>query len=127
MSEYKRDYPRIKLNLPVEMIAPGDTTLFATTYDVSKSGVQLRCDGITVREIFGNTTQSRPPKPPVVTLKLRLSHSGREPEHIDAECRAVFSRRVSEQEYRVGLQIQAISENARVILDSFVDECMELH
>jgi c-di-GMP-binding flagellar brake protein YcgR len=126
MSEYKRDHPRIKKTLPVEIIAPGDRTLFATTYDVSKRGVQLLCDGITVREIFGSPGLSRPTKPPSVFLKLRLSQSGQEPEQIEAECRAVFSRRVSEQEYRVGLQIYSLSEPSRVALDNFVDECLEL-
>lgn len=126
MSEYKRDHPRIKKSLPVEIVAPGDRTLFATTYDVSKRGVQLLCDGITVREIFGGPGLSRPTKPPKVLLKLRLNHSGQEPEHIEAECRAVFSRRVSEQEFRVGLQIYAISEASSVALDNFVDECLEL-
>ncbi len=127
MSEYKRDHPRIKKNLPVEIVAPGDKTLFATTYDVSKRGVQLLCDGITVREIFGGPGLSRPAKPPSVLMKLRLTHSGQEPEQIEAECRAVFSRRVSEQEYRVGLQIYSLSESSRVALDNFVDECLELN
>ncbi|MDH3314273.1 MAG: PilZ domain-containing protein [Gammaproteobacteria bacterium] len=127
MSEYKRDHPRIKKSLPVEVIAPGDRTLFATTYDVSKRGVQLLCDGITVREIFGGPGLSRPTKPPTVLLKLRLGNSGREPEQIEAECRAVFSRRVSEQEYRVGLQIHSLPESSRMALDSFVDECLELN
>ncbi|HSS64470.1 MAG TPA: PilZ domain-containing protein, partial [Gammaproteobacteria bacterium] len=101
-------------------------TLFATTYDVSKRGVQLLCDGITVREIFGGPGLSRPTKPPSVLLKLRLSHSAQDSEQIDAECRAVFSRRVSEQEYRVGLQIHSISESSRMALENFVDECLEL-
>ncbi len=127
MSEYKRDYPRIKKSLPVEIIAPGDKTLFASTYDVSKGGVQLLCDGITVREIFGGPGLSRPTKPPKVLLKLRLSHSGQEPEQFEAECSAVFSRRVSEQEYRVGLQIYKISESSRLALENFVEECLELN
>jgi c-di-GMP-binding flagellar brake protein YcgR len=126
MSEYKRDHPRIKKSLPVELVAPGEKTLFATTYDVSKRGVQLLCDGITVREIFGGPGLSRPARPPKVFLKLRLGQSGQEPELIEAECRAVFSRRVSEQEYRVGLQIYAMSERSSVALDNFVDECLEL-
>lgn len=128
MSEYKRDYPRIKLSLPAEIIAPGDKTLFATTYDVSKSGVQLSCDGITVREIFGGPGLAQPTKPPAVVLKLRLSESASEDaKHLEADCTAVFSRRVSEQEYRVGLQIKSLSESSRVALDAFVDECLELN
>lgn len=126
MSDYKRDHPRVKKSLPVEIIAPGEKTLFASTYDVSKRGVQLLCDGITVREIFGGPGLSRPSKPPAVLLKFRLNHSGREPELIEAECTAVFSRRVSEQEYRVGLQIHSLSASSRVALDNFVEECLEL-
>ena len=112
MSEYKRDHPRIKKNLPVEIVAPGEKTLFATTYDVSKRGVQLLCDGITVREIFGGPGLSRPAKPPSVLMKLRLTHSGQEPEQIEAECRAVFSRRGHTASPPTGISRTAPSKSA---------------
>ena len=85
------------------------------------------CDAITVRDIFGGPGLPLPTKLPTVILKLRLGHSGRESEQIEAECRAIFSRRVSEQEYRVGLQIHSLSESSRETFDSYVEECFELN
>ena len=41
---------------------------------------------------------------------------------IEAECKAVFSRRVSEQEYRVGLLIHSLPRASRIALDAYVDE-----
>jgi len=125
MRDYKRDHPRIKKSLEVEVITPGNKTLFATTYDFSKRGVQILCDAITVRDIFGGPSLSVPAKLPTVILKLRLNHPGRETEQIEAECRAVFSRRVSEQEYRIGLLIHSLSESSRKTFDSYIEECFD--
>ena len=126
MSNYKRSHPRTKEGLPAEVIAPGNKTLFVATHDVSRRGVQLACDAITVQEIFGDPHLSRPTKVPGVILKLRLGHSAGEPQQIEAECRAVYLRRVSEQEYRIGLQIDSLSQSSRAALSSFVDECLAL-
>ena len=122
MSEYKRDHPRIKQSLQVEIVTSEGNALFATTCDVSKRGVQLLCDSITVRDIFGGPAVALPTKPPAVTLKLTLKSPGKEAEQIEAECKAVFSRRVSEQEYRVGLLIHSLPRASRITLDAYVDE-----
>ena len=125
MSEYKRDHPRIRESLPVELLTQGDKKLFATTYDLSKRGVQISCDGVTVQEIFGGDGPGPPAKLPTVILKVRLSNSSQEPEQIEAECKAVFARRVAEEEYRVGLLIHSLSAPARVALDRFVDRWLD--
>jgi hypothetical protein len=122
MSDYKRDHPRIKQSLQVEIIASQEKTLFATTCDVSKRGVQLLCDSITVQDIFDGPAIALPIKPPVVILKLTLKTPGQEALHIEAECKAVFSRRISEQEYRVGLSIHSLPRASRIALDAYVDE-----
>lgn len=125
MSDYKRDHPRIKKNLPAELIAPGDKKLHAATLDVSRTGIQLICDGITAEEIFGASRQAGPSRHPRVKVLLRILHPKIGPARVEADCLAVFSRRVSEQEFRIGLQIDAISDESRTILDGFVDDCLD--
>ena len=125
MRAYKRDHPRIKKPLEVEIIVSGNKTLFATTYDFSKQGIQILCDAITVRDIFGGSNQSLQPKLPMVIMKLKLDHSNRQAEHIEAECKAIFSRRVSEREYRIGFAIHSLSEPSRKMFERFVTECFE--
>ena len=124
MSDYKRDYPRIKKSLPAELIASGNKKLHASTFDVSRTGVQIICDGITAEEIFGASRQAGPSRHPRLKIALRLLHPETGPARVEADCRAVFSRRVSEQEYRIGLHIDQMSEEARLILDGFVDDCL---
>lgn len=124
MSDYKRDHPRIKKSLPAELIAPGDKKLHASTLDVSRTGIQLNCDGVTAEGIFGASRQAGPSRHPKVKVALRILHPSSGPARIEAECLAVFSRRVSEQEYRVGLQIESISDESRKLLEGFVDECL---
>jgi len=124
MNDYNRDHPRIKKSLPAELIAPGDKNYYASTFDVSRTGIQLICDGITTEAIFGVSRQAGPSRPPQVNVTLRLRHPESGPVQIEADCRAIFSRRVSEQEFRIGLHIDAISEESRAILDGFVDGCL---
>lgn len=124
MSDYKRDYPRIKKSLPAELIASGDKKLYASTFDISKTGIQIICDGITAEEIFGASRQAGPSRHPRIKVVLRLLHPKTGPARVEADCRAVFSRRVSEQEFRIGLHIDTMSEEARGVLDAFVDECL---
>lgn len=124
MSDYKRDHPRIKKSLPAELITPGDKKLYASTFDVSRTGIQIICDGVTAEQIFGASRQAGPSRHPRLKVNLRLIHPKTGPVRIEAECRAVFSRRISEQEFRIGLQIDAMSEASRVILDGFVEDCL---
>lgn len=122
MSEYKRSHARIRKSLPVELIAPGEKSLFVTTYDISPQGIQLQCDGATVREIFGDKLGALPIKRPNVDLKLTLGRSGQDREPVDIKCLAMFSRRVSEQEYRIGLQIESMPKASRAALTQLLDE-----
>lgn len=124
MSDYKRDHPRIKKILPAELIVSGHKRLFASTFDVSRTGIQVICDAITTEEIFGTPQGDGPSRHPHVKVKLRLPHPDADPSRIEADCRAMFSRRVSEQEFRVGLQIDAISAEHRAMLERFVDGCL---
>lgn len=124
MSEYKRDYPRIKKSLPAELVVTGGKKLYASTFDISRTGIQVICDGITAEEIFGSSQEAGASRQPQVKVSLRLPHPKTGPARITADCRAMFSRRVSEQEFRVGLQIDAISDEHRSTLDGFVEGCL---
>jgi len=124
MRDDQRDHPRIKRSLPVELVAAGDKTLHATTLDVSKAGIQLLCDGATVEGIFGSIRPD-PSRHPSVDLSLQLMHPKSGPARIKVACKAVFSRRLSEQEYRIGLRFESVPEAARAILNAFVDDCLD--
>ena len=124
MNEYQRDYPRVKKSLPAELTTQDGKKLHAATFNVSRAGIQLICDGVTAEEIFGATRQGSPSLQPKVKISLRLLHPETGPARIEAECRAVFSRRVSEQEFRVGLHIDAISDQSRTVLEDFVESCL---
>ena len=124
MPDEQRDHPRIKKSLPVELVVAGDVTLHATTLDVSKTGMQLLCDAATVEGIFGSTRPD-PSRRPSVDLSLRLMHPESGSARFKVVCTAVFSRRLSEQEYRIGLRFESIPEAARAILNAFVDDCLD--
>jgi c-di-GMP-binding flagellar brake protein YcgR len=124
MPDEQRDHPRIKKSLAVELIGAEGTTYHAVTHDVSKTGIQLLCDGATVEGIFGSL-RPNPSRRPSVELNLRLMHPESGSARFRVMCKAVFSRRLSEQEYRIGLRFESIPEAARAILNAFVDDCLD--
>jgi len=124
MRDDQRHHPRIEKSLPVELVTAGGEIHHATTLDVSKAGIQLLCDGATIKGVFGSVRPD-PSRRPTVDLSLRLMHPEVGSARFKVVCKAVFSRRLSEQEYRIGLRFESIPEGAREILSAFVDDCLD--
>lgn len=106
MRKYKRDYPRVPVTLPVEVSLPDGEIIHAITVNLSPAGIQLACDRITVNSILPLSQPRRPRDNREVSVRLRFPESSGMPHVIDARCLAIFSRRVAENEFRIGLQFQ---------------------
>ena len=106
MRKYKRDYPRVPVHLPVEVSLPDGEVIHAITVNLSPAGIQIACDRITVNSILPLSQPRVPKRTREVAVRLRFPESSGMPHIIDARCAAIFSRRVAENEFRIGLQFQ---------------------
>ncbi|MCK5361352.1 MAG: PilZ domain-containing protein [Gammaproteobacteria bacterium] len=121
MKKYKRDYPRVPVHLPVEVSMPDGEIIHAITVNLSPAGVQIACDRVTVNSILPVSQRRLPRKTRPVELRLRFPESSGMPHIIDARCTAVFSRRIAENEYRIGLQFQGFDGEDYQKLEHFLE------
>ncbi|TDJ21231.1 MAG: PilZ domain-containing protein [Gammaproteobacteria bacterium] len=121
VKKYKRDYPRIPAHLPVELSMPDGEIIHAITVNLSPAGIQIACDRATVNSILPLSQRRLPKNTRQVEVRLRFPESSGMPHIIDARCTAVFSRRVAENEYRIGLQFQGFEGEDYQKLEHFLD------
>jgi len=101
---------------------PDGEIIHAITVNLSPAGIQIACDRVTVNSILP-LSQRRLPKPsPAMEVRLRFPESSGMPDVIEARCKAVFSRRVAENEYRIGLQFQGFEGDDYQKLDQFLND-----
>ncbi len=96
--------------------------IHAITVNLSPAGIQIACDRVTVNSILPVSQRPLPRNTPEVDVRLRFPESSGMPEVIDARCKAVFSRRVAENEYRIGLQFQRFQGDDYQKLEHFLDD-----
>ena len=123
--KYKRDYPRVPAHLPVEVLMPDGEIIHAITVNLSPAGIQIACDRVTVNRILPLSQRRTPRKTPEVDVRLRFPESSGMPDVIDARCTAIFSRRVAENEYRIGLQFQRFEGDDYRKLEHFLDNGLQ--
>ncbi len=100
---------------------PDGEIIHAITVNLSPAGIQIACDRVTVDSILPLSQRRLPKNTRQVEVRLRFPESSNMPHIIDARCTAVFSRRVAENEYRIGLQFQSFEGEDYQKLEHFLD------
>ena len=122
MRKYKRDYPRVPAHLPVEVSTPDGELIHAITVNLSPAGIQIACDRVTVDSILPLNQRRLPRSTREVDVRLRFPESSGMPDVINTRCTAVFSRRVAENEYRIGLHFKGFDGDDYQKLEHFLDD-----
>jgi hypothetical protein len=100
---------------------PDGEVIHAITVNLSPAGIQIACDRVTVNSILPLTQRRVPKRTRAVDVRLRFPESSGMPDVVEARCTAVFSRRVAENEYRIGLQFQGFEGEDYQKLELFLD------
>ncbi|NIM27808.1 MAG: hypothetical protein GWN21_15435 [Gammaproteobacteria bacterium] len=125
MRKYKRDYPRVPVHLPVEVSMSDGEVIHAITVNLSPAGIQIACDRFTVNSILPLSQRRVPSESREVDVRLRFPESSGMPDVVDVRCRAVFSRRVAENEYRIGLHFESFEGDGYRKLEHFLDDGLQ--
>jgi hypothetical protein len=104
---------------------PDGEIIHAITVNLSPAGIQIACDRVTVNSILPLSQRRLPRNTREVEVRLRFPESSGMPDIIDTRCRAVFSRRVAENEYRIGLQFQGFDGVDYQKLEHYLDDGFE--
>jgi hypothetical protein len=117
----RRIHPRFDVILPVKLTV-GETTVEGNFFDISMGGMQLGCDQATAEVLVPNPNQIvNPGQNLVVQARFRCPNG----DGVTAECRLVVSRRVSNNEFRIGMEIQDFpDEGDRETFEAYIQERM---
>ncbi|HEX7029154.1 MAG TPA: PilZ domain-containing protein [Gammaproteobacteria bacterium] len=120
----RRLYKRFETNSPVEILAEGGGTFEAVCLNISLAGMQVSCDREVMRDVAPKGEKTTPDQSPVVRLRFNLPRAGDKSE-IEADCRIVLVRRMSEREYHMHIKYEFFQGNGYNELEDFVDAMLE--
>ncbi len=100
---------------------PDGEVIHAITVNLSPAGIQIACDRVTVNSVLPLSQRRIPKRTREVEVRLRFPESSGMPDVIDARCAAIFSRRIAENEYRIGLQFLGFQGDDYQKLEHFLD------
>ncbi|MGD2053708.1 MAG: PilZ domain-containing protein [Gammaproteobacteria bacterium] len=119
----RRSSHRFKVKLPVELILEDGTVLPVESIDVSVKGLQFRCDSWVADEIEPRGIQNHPLDQ--IRLKAVTEFPGMDKysSKLYARCRVVVARRLSQDEYLVGIEFIDFENGSDRLLERFIRQC----
>ena len=111
---------RYKVKLPVELILEDGTVLPVESVDISNKGLQFICDSGVADEIEPRGIQVHPLEQ--IRLKAVIDFPGMDQDSskMYARCRIVVARRMSQDEYVIGLAFVDFENGSERLLEKFI-------
>ncbi len=121
----RRGTHRYKVKLPVELILEDGTVLPVESTDISNSGLQFRCDSWVADEIEPRGIQNHPLDQ--IRLKAVTDFPGMDKynSRLYARCRVVAARRLSQDEYQLGIVFTDFENGSERLLEKFMKHCAD--
>ena len=119
----RRSTHRYKVKLPVELILENGTVLPVESIDISHRGLQFRCDGWVADEIEPRGLQNHPLDQ--IRLKVVTDFPGMDKynSRLYARCRVIVARRLSQNEYILGIEFIDFENGSDRLLERFMKQC----
>ena len=119
----RRSTHRYKIKLPVELILEDGTVLPVESIDISNTGLQFSCDSWVADEIEPRGIQTHPLDQ--IRLKVVIDFPGMDKYNskLYARCRVIVARRLSQDEYLLGLQFKNFENGSERLLEKFIKHC----
>lgn len=115
----RRHYPRISTELPLEIEIDAGETVRGTIRNLSVGGLEISCDRWCADRILPSGHQAFPGQPIRARLRWTLPGGGQE-QVVEASAEIVVSRRLSQNEYRVGIHFLDFSADGEQAVQRFV-------
>jgi len=117
----RRLFPRFDVILPVKLSTEGGT-VEANVFDISMGGMQLGCDREAAEILVPTHNQVvNPGQNLVVTASFRCPGGN----GVSVKCRLVVSRRISNNEFRIGMEYMEFASDAeQESYDAYIRERM---
>ena len=111
---------RYRIKLPVELILEDGTVLPVESVDISNKGLQFACDSWVADEIEPRGIQNHPLEQ--IRLKAVIDFPGMDKysSKLYARCRIAVARRISQDEYLIGLAFVDFENGSDRLLEKFI-------
>ena len=119
----RRTAHRYKVKLPVELILEDGTVIPVEASDISSRGLQFSCDSWIADEIEPRGIQNHPLDQ--IRLKAVTDFPGMDNYNcrLYARCRVVVARRLSQDEYLLGIEFTGFENGSERLLEKFIRQC----
>ncbi len=119
----RRSSHRFKVKLPVELILEDGSVLPVESIDISVKGLQFRCDSWVADEIEPRGIQNHPLDQIRLKAVSELPGMDKYSSKLYARCRVVVARRLSQDEYLVGIEFIDFENGSDRLLEKFIRQC----
>ena len=120
MLNERRKAPRYMSTLDIDIVMEDGTILPVQTHDISLHGLQFKCDGLIADEIEPRGIQNH--SLDQLKLKVVAKFPTNETQKFYASCRVITARRLSQEEYLLGLEFFDFEKNSEKVLQSYINK-----
>ena len=111
---------RYKIKLPVELILEDGTVLPVESVDLSNKGLQFSCDSWVADEIEPRGIQNHMLEQIRLKAVIDFPDMDKYSSKLYARCRIVVARRVSQDDYLIGLEFVDFENGSERLLEKFI-------
>lgn len=119
----RRRSQRYAVELPIDIVLQDGTVLPVVACDISRKGLQFRCDSWIADEIEPRGIQNHPLDAISVKAVTDFPDMGKYNSRLYARCRIVVARRLSQEEYLLGLEFIDFENGSDRLLERFMNRC----
>jgi hypothetical protein len=120
----RRQYPRLDIRYPAELVVADRSTVAVLATNLSVSGLSLIVDHATALGIAPGGLAAGPRGGPAVEVRLTLPLRDGTHVKVEATCRVRGLRRAAMDEHHLGLEYETFHGHGYRALEAFVDDWM---
>ncbi len=122
--ECRRAFPRVKLQMPVQIGLPGGEVVCARIYNITPDGLQVRCDRATARSIHPGREPPASGQEPELLVVMRLRQDDDVRTHV-LRCRVRYMLAESRDEIAMGVDFLTLLPEQQAAIESVVGASLD--
>ena len=111
---------RYRIKLPVELVLEDGTVLPVESVDISNKGLQFSCDSWVADEIEPRGIQNHPLDQIRLKAVIDFPDMDKYSSKLYARCRIITARRISQDDYMIGLEFIDFENGSERLLEKFI-------
>lgn len=122
--ERRRDFPRLVVACPLEIVPTDREGIRAIAYNISRGGIQVRCDFDAARELVAFMPGESEHQADKMEARLVLWFDGQRLE-LDAVCRRCYVTKTPDARVAMGFEFVELTTASRQALVRFIESMLE--